>query len=115
MVGGHRTNTPIGSIYSGVVSLTKILIVTTIVKLNDLEVCGTNIGNTYLESATWEKVVFEVGIEFGELAGHLLQIVKVFHGLKSSGKRWHDRLHDILRDLRFMPSKAEEDIWVKDR
>ena len=40
--------------------------------------------------------------------------MKALYGLKSSGKRWHDRLHDVLRDLSFTPSKAEEDIWMKD-
>ncbi|MGL5935125.1 MAG: reverse transcriptase domain-containing protein, partial [Cetobacterium sp.] len=70
--------------------------------------------NAYLESETHEKVVFVAGDEFGPLAGHLFQIVKALYGLKSSGKRWHDRLHDVLRDLGFTPSKAEEDIWMKD-
>jgi hypothetical protein len=40
--------------------------------------------------------------------------VKALCGLKSSGKRWHDRLHDVLRDLGFTPPMAEEDIWMKD-
>ena len=58
-------------------------------------------------------MVFIAGDEFGPLAGHLFQIVKTLYGLKSSGKRWHDRLHDVLRDLGFTPSKAKEDIWMK--
>ena len=40
--------------------------------------------------------------------------MKALYGLKSSGKRWHDRLQNVLRDLGFTPSKAEEDIWMKD-
>ena len=27
---------------------------------------------------------------------------------------WHDRLHDVLKAMGFFPSKAEEDIWMKD-
>jgi hypothetical protein len=38
VAGGHRTNIPIGPIYSGVVSLPGIQIVTAIAELNDLEV-----------------------------------------------------------------------------
>ena len=99
---GHRTDTPIGSIYSGVVSLPGIGIVTTIAELNDLRIWGTEVGNhdAHLESVTQEKIVFMPGEEFGELARHLFQIVKALYGLKSSGKRWPDRLHDVLRDLR---------------
>ena len=41
-------------------------------------------------------------------------VVKAQYGLKSSGKCWHDKLHDVLRDLNFAPSKAEPDIWMRD-
>jgi Reverse transcriptase (RNA-dependent DNA polymerase) len=34
--------------------------------------------------------------------------------LKSSGKRWHERLFDVLLSLGFTSTKAEEDIWIKD-
>jgi hypothetical protein len=42
-------------------------------------------------------------------------IMKAQYGLKSSGKRWHDRLFDVLHSMGFRPSKAEEDIWMRDR
>ena len=42
----------------------------------------------------------------------LSAIVKALDGLHSSGARWHDRFADCLRDMGFMPSKAEPDIWM---
>ena len=114
VAGGHRTGTPTGSVYSGVVSLPGIRIVTAIAEMNDLEVWGTNIGNAYLESYTTEKIVFTAGPEFGEKAGHLFRIVKALYGLKASGRCWHNRLHDTLRSMKFFPSMAEEDIWMRD-
>ena len=108
--GGHRTDTPIGSIYSGVVSLPGIWIVTAIAELNDLQIWGTDVGKAYLESVTQEKIVFVAGEEFGELAGHLFQIVKELYRLKSSGKKWHKKLRDVLRDLGFEPSMVDDDI-----
>ena len=115
MAGGHRTGTPIDSIYSGVVSLPGVRIVTAIAELNGLDLWSTDIGNAYLESYTKEKVVFIAGPEFGKLEGHTLKIVKAQYGLKSSGKRWHDRLHDVLKSMNFFPSLAEEDIWMRDK
>ena len=41
-------------------------------------------------------------------------IQKAQYGLKSSGKCWHDKLHDVLKDMGFVPSKAEDDIWMRD-
>ena len=100
--------------YSSVTSLEGIRIITLIAELNDLSLWSTDVGNAYLESFTAEKVAFYAGPEFGELEGHLLVIVKALYGLKSSGKRWHDRLFDVLRGMGFTPSKAEEDIWMQD-
>ena len=114
VAGGHRTDTPIDSVYSGVVSLQGIRLVTFLAELNELELWGTDIGNAYLESFTKEKVCFVAGPEFGEFEGHTLVIRKALYGLKSSGKCWHDKLHDVLIDMGFFPSKAEEDIWMRD-
>jgi hypothetical protein len=114
VAGGHRTDTPIESVYSGVVSLQGVRIVTFLAELNELELWGTDVGNAYLESYTKEKVVFIAGPEFGEFEGHTMIIRKAQYGLKSSGKCWHDKLHDVLKDLGFTPSKAEEDIWMRD-
>ena len=114
VAGGHRTDTPVDSVYSGVVSLQGIRIVTFLAELNKLELWGTDIGNAYLESYTSEKVYFIAGPEFGELEGHTLLISKAQYGLKSSGRCWHDKLHDVLKDMGFQPSKAEEDIWMRD-
>ena len=115
VAGGHRTSTPIDSVYSGVVSLRGIRTVAFLAELNDLELWGTDVGNAYLESWTKEKVCFVAGPEFGELEGHLLVIQKAQYGLKSSGKCWHDKLCDTLRSMGFFPSKAEDDIWMRDR
>ncbi len=114
VAGGHRTATPIDSTYSGVVSLPGIRVVTFLAELNDLELWGTDVGNAYLESYTTEKVAFIAGPEFGEYCGHTMIILKAQYGLKSSGKCWHDKCHDVLKDLGFIPSKADEDIWMRD-
>ena len=42
-------------------------------------------------------------------------IVKAQYGLRTSGARWHDRLFDSLRDMQFVPSKAEDNIWMRDK
>jgi hypothetical protein len=75
---------------------------------------GTDIGNAYLESYTKEKVAFVAGPDFGKYNGHTMIVRKAQYGLKTSGRCWHDKLHDTLRSMGFTPSKAEEDIWMRD-
>lgn len=115
VAGGHLTETPIDSVYSSVVSLRGIRMLTFISELNEMDVWATDIGNAYLESFTKEKVYIIAGSEFGDRAGHTLVIRKALYGLKSSGLRWHERFADVLRGMDFFPSKAEYDIWMRDR
>jgi hypothetical protein len=96
---GHLTDTPLDSVYSGVVSIRGFRIVMFLAELNHLELWATDVGNAYLESMTTEKVYIVAGPEFGEREGHTLVIRKALYGLKSSGQRWHDKLHDCMVDL----------------
>ena len=115
VAGGHLTDTPIDSVYSSVVSLRGIRLLTFIAELNDCEVYATDIGNAYLEAYTKEKVYIVAGPEFGELEGHVLLIQKALYGLCSSGLRWSERFSDVLREMGFFMSRAEPDIWMRDK
>ena len=79
-----------------------------------MEAWSTDVGNAYLEAYTTEKLFIVAGPEFRERQGHTLIISRALYGLKSSGKRWWERLSDILIEMGFFPSKAEDDIWMKD-
>ena len=110
---GHLTCEPVENIYSGVVSLRNLRLVMFLGKLNNLDIWGTDIGNTYLEAFTDEKLDIVAGPEFGELEGFILVFLKAFYGLKSSGKRWAEVIHDILKDMKCFPSKAHSCIWLR--
>ncbi len=112
VAGGHLTPVPLTSVYSGVVSLCSIRIVTFLAELNSMEVWATDIGSAYLEAKTAEKIVIEAGPEFGELEGHLLKFECALYGLRTSGQRWHERFADCLRQMKFEASKADPDIWM---
>ena len=110
---GHLTKEPVESIYSGVVSLRSFRMVVFLSQLNDLGIWGADVGNAYLEAYTDEKLCIIAGPEFKELQGHLLIMIKALYGTRSGGARWHDRLFDILQELKFKPSKADPDVWMR--
>ena len=110
---GHLTKEPVESIYSGVVSLRSLRMVVFLSQLNDLEIWGADVGNAYLGAYTDEKLGIIAGPEFKELQGHLLIMIKALYGTHSGGDRWHDRLFDILQELKFKPSKADPDVWMR--
>ena len=103
---GHLTKEP-------VVSLRSLRMVVFLSQLNDFEIWGADVGNAYLEAYTDQKLCIIVGPEFKELQGHLLIMIKTLHGTCSGGARWHDRLFDIFQELKFKPSKADPDVWMR--
>ena len=106
MANGHLTPEPIENIYSGVVSLRNLRLVIFLGKLNNLELWGADIGNAYLKAITDEKLYIEAGPEFQELEGYILIFLKALYGLKSSGKRWAEVIHGILRDTKVFALKS---------
>jgi len=113
VAGGHLTDPPKDSVYSGVVSLRSLRLVALFAELNGLQLWAADVGNAYLEALTKEKVYVIAGPEFGELEGHILLIHKALYGLRTSGARWHEHFADTLRDLGFTPCKADPDVWMK--
>ena len=103
---GHLTKEP-------VVSLRSLRMVVFLSQLNDLGIWGADVGNAYLEAYTDQNLCIIVGPELKELQVHLLIMIKTLHGTRSGGARWHDRLSDILQELKFKPSKADPDVWMR--
>ena len=103
---GHLTKEP-------VVSLRSLRMVVFLSQLNDFEIWGADVGNAYLEAYTDQNLCIIVGPEFKELQVHLLIMIKTLHGTRSGGARCHDRLSDILQELKFKPSKADPDLWMR--
>ena len=66
-----------------------------------------------MEVFTDEKLYIVAGPEFQELEGYLLIFLKALYGLNSSGKRWAEVIHGILRDMNFIPSKTDPFNWLR--
>ena len=71
------------------------------------------IESIYLKAKTKEILYVVAGPEFEELDGHILVIYKALYGLKSSGLRWSQKIHDIMLDMGFSSSKADPCVWLR--
>lgn len=78
-----------------------------------MQLWGTDVTSAYLQSVTKEKVYIVAGLEFKGREGHLLLIHKALYGLRSSGKRYSEFFTDIMRDMGFQKSKADNYIWMR--
>jgi hypothetical protein len=71
VAGGHLTPIPFDNLYSGVVSLRSLRLVTFLDKLSNFTLLwGAKVCSANLEAMTQEKVYFTSGEEFGALSGH---------------------------------------------
>ena len=67
-----------------------------------------------MEAYTHEKLFIIEWAEFEELEGFILIFNKALYGLKSSGKRSTKSFYDIIKDMGFMPSKADPCVWMRE-
>ena len=93
---GHLTKEPNETVYSGVVSLRSLRLTMFLAELNGLQLWGADVGNTYLQALTKEKLDIMAGPEFEDLQGHVLVMHKALYGTRSGGACWHDKCFDIL-------------------
>ena len=104
---------PENKIYSGVVSIKTIRVAFVLAAMNNLDVCAADVSTAFLYGKTREKVYVIAGEEFGEHKGKRMLIDKGLYGLASSAARFHDKLSSTLRDMGFVPSKADYDLWMR--
>ena len=96
---GHLTKEPNETVYSGVVSLRSLRLTMFLAELNGLQLWGADVGNTYLQALTKEKLDIMAGPEFDDLQGHVLVMHKALYGTRSGGACWHDKCFDILHQM----------------
>lgn len=83
-----------------------------IAALNDLDIMSCDLENAYLNAKCKEKIWFEGGIECGADQGKVLIVVHTLYGLKSAGASWHATLAQVLRDLGFVSTTDDPDVWI---
>ena len=47
----------------------------------------------------------------GEDKGKVMIVTRALYGLKSSGLVWHQMMSQTLREMEFVPSIADTDVW----
>ena len=115
VTNGSKTEQPKDDIFLGVIGLESVWLTFLIAQMNGLQVYAADIGNAFLYGQTREKVYVKAGWEFGAgIAGQPLIINKGLYGLWSSSTCFHEHLSHKLQSIKYLPSKANPDLWIKD-
>lgn len=113
VAGGHITDVPSTLTYASIVSRDAVRIALTIAALNDLQVLACDIQNAYLTADCRELIWPRAGAEFGLEAGRIFIVKKALYGLKSAGAAFCALLAETLHDIRYTPTKADPDVWLR--
>jgi len=112
VTGSHTTEPPASDTYSSVTSKESVCLAFLLSELNGLDLVTIDITNAYVNAPCREKVAAIAGPEFGEYEGSVVIIEKAHYSLKSSGAEWHAHLSEKLRVMGFVPSLADQDMWM---
>ena len=117
VANGATTDVPSSVTYSSVVSRDSVRLGFMIAALNDLDVMAADLSNAYLNAPCREKIYTIAGPEFRvvapELEGCVLLIVRALYGLKSSSAAWRNEFAGKLKEMGFVPTKGDNDVYLR--
>ena len=99
--------------YSSVVSRDSVHIDVMLAAHNGLDVMACDLENAYLNALCMEKIWFEGGLECGSDKGKVCVVACALYGLKSAGASWHATLVQALREIGYVSTIADPDIWIQ--
>ena len=99
--------------YSTVVSWDSVCIILMIAALNGLKIFSCDIQNAYLTAPCKEKIYFIAGPELGSDQGKIMIVQRALYGLKSSGAAFRSFFVEIMHDMGYKPSRADQDLWLR--
>ena len=110
---GLKTGAPALVTYSTVVSRDSVRILLTIAALNNLNVLGADIQNSFLTAPNKEKCWMIAGPEFGPDKGKNFLVVRALYGLKSATFSFRSYMVEKLTELGFTSSLADPDVSLR--
>ena len=83
--------------------------------LNDLDIEMCDIGNSYLNAETRERLWFTAGQEWGSRARYEVIIVRALYGLKTSGAKWKKKFSSYIKNtLRYSACiGADDNVYLR--
>ena len=110
---GSRVDTPRLNTYSSVVSRESVRIAFLLVALNELDIKCCDLSGAYLNSPVAEQVCFAAGLECEKDEGKIMVIDRALYGLKTSGRAWQQFFAGTLREMGYVPCKADDNVFMK--
>ena len=114
MIGGNVTHANGVDTYASTIKTENIRIFYALMTHFNLSVLGGDIGTTYLNAYTKERIFTMAGIEFGEhRVGMKLELKKGLYSLKCSANAWYFQLSRDIEEIGFKKSRIDSIFWYR--
>ena len=85
-----------------------------IAKHQGLKTMTADISNAFCTAKNVQPDVWvECGPEFGDREGQKATLNRALYGMASSSRAFHDYCGDVLMEMGFRPSRADQDLWIR--
>ena len=112
IANGTMNKAPSSLTYSSVIYRDSVNLDFLIAGINDLDIMARDVGNAYLNAPCQENIWFTVGPDNGlEKTFKIMVMVRVLYGLNSSGSARRKIFAETLRDMDFVPTVADPDVY----
>eukprot|EP00957_Ditylum_brightwellii_P178569 13602272-Ditylum_brightwellii.AAC.4 len=113
VVGGHVIDSTGHMAYSSTIKDLLVRLMLLIAVKHDLGLMAGNIGNAFCTVLCAEKIWSAVGDQFGNKKGSIVVLKRALFRLKTVLASFHQLLGDFLREMGFVSSGADQDLWLQ--
>ena len=113
VVGGHVVDSTKHTTYSSTIKDVSVRLMILIAVKNGLGLIAGDIGNTLCTAQCAENIWSCCGAEFDPICGAVVVLKWALYGLKTASNSFHKYFGDFLRDLGFIKSIVDQDLWIR--
>jgi Reverse transcriptase (RNA-dependent DNA polymerase) len=112
-IGGHVVDSHGISTRSTVVKTISVRLIDLISHRDNLTLKHGDVGNAFITAPCMEKIYSRATPEFGERSESIVILNKALYGLRTSGRAFRNTFADFLRQLGFVPTRYDRDVWMR--
>ena len=112
VVNGNVVDASAFNKYSPTIKTISVRLIFLIAVYKKLNIMTSDVMNAFPTAPCRERIWSKTGPEFGDRQGSLVTLNRALYGLPIAAISFHDFLGDTLRRIGFIPSRADQKLWI---
>lgn len=113
VMGGHIVDSSSHVMYSSTIQDLSVRMVMHVATQNGFNMMVGDISNAFPTTPCAELIWSKAGPEFGAREGTIVTLKWTLYSLKIASRSFHDFFGDCLRRIGFIPTRADQSLWIR--